>query len=206
MKPNFGIFEPVFESSHGYLALLQLSGDDAPQAVEVVRRCCLSVDDPYPDIRLLLADQIWRPHLVAAIALIVSGHDSESERLAWHCLDTGSWVTPQLGVALSLVDPNFDAQSQSRLNAGCPLDASVLASMSDVDRHSASGPAGKTERSAKTASALIRLLQMKSPVPPWLEQTCSSEVLRTLVREDIDQSGSIAEKWLHQIQAITRPE
>ena len=36
MEPDFGIFEPVFESAHGYLALLHLSADDAAKAVELV--------------------------------------------------------------------------------------------------------------------------------------------------------------------------
>jgi hypothetical protein len=203
MKPDFGIFEPVFESSHGYLALLHLDANDTSQAVEAVRQCCLSVEAPYPDIRQLLTDKNWRPHLVAAAALIISGYDSESVRLAWRCLDTGSWVTPQLGVALFLVDPDFDDHCHSRLSAGCPIDVSVLTSMSDVERHSASGPAGRVERSAKAAFTLLHLLQMKSAVPPWLEQTCTSEVLRTLLKEDIDQGGAIAEKWLRRIQAFT---
>jgi len=202
MKPDFGIFEPVFKSSDGYLAQLHLTDDDAPEAVAVVRQCCLSVATPWPDIQHLLNDKNWRPHLVAAIAIVSSGHDSESVRLAWRCLDTGSWVTPQLGVALFLSDPDFDAQSRSRLNAGCPIDSSLLASMSEIERHSAAGPAGKLERSAKAAATLIRLLQLRSPVPPWLEQICGLEVVRTLQSEDMDQSGSIAEQWLFRVQAI----
>jgi hypothetical protein len=204
MEPDFGIFEPVFESAHGYLALLHLSADDAPKAVQLVTDCCRKTANPYPDIRRLLADSNWRPHLVAAVAVIVSGHDSEATKYLWHRFDTGSWVTPQIGVALYLVDREFEAQSRPRLEAGCPVDVSDLMSMTGPERHSAAGPAGTADRSAKTAATLLQLLRMTSPVPGWVERVSDSANLRALLAQDIDASATITDRWLHRIQEITR--
>jgi len=204
MEPDFGIFEPVFKSAHGYLALLHLSADDAPEAVKLVMNCCRKIANPYPDICRLLADSNWRPHLVAAVAAIVCGHDSAATKWLWHRFDTGSWVTPQIGVALYLVDRDFEAQSRLRLEAGCPVDVSDLMLMAGVERHSAAGPAGNVERSAKAAATLLQLLRMSSPVPIWVERVSDSENLRTLLAQDIDASATITESWLHRIQKITR--
>jgi hypothetical protein len=203
MKPDFGIFDAVFESAHGYLALLNLSAADAPKAVELVRNCCRKTANPYPDICRLLADSNWRPHLVAAVAVIVSGDDSEAVRDLWHRIDTGSWVTPQIGVALYLVDHDFEAQSRIRLEARCPIDVTDLVSMTGPERHSVAGPAGRVDRSAKAAATLIHLLKLTSPVPDWLEQLSTSEDMRTLLAQDIDASQTITDKWMRRVQEIT---
>jgi hypothetical protein len=184
MEPDFGIFEPVFESEHGYLSLLHLSADDAPQAVELVADCCRKIANPFPDICRMLADSNWRPHLVAAVAVIVSGHDSEVARFLWHRFDSGSWVTPQIGVALYLVDRDFEAQSRLRLEAGCPV--------------------GTADRSAKAAATLLQLLRMNSPIPGWVERVSDSESLRALLAQDVDASATITDRWMHRILEITR--
>jgi hypothetical protein len=204
MEPEFGIFEPVFESAHGYLALLHLTDDDAPKAVDLVRECCHRIANPYPEICRLLSEPNWRPHLVAAIALIVSGHDSEATRCMWHRFDTGSWVTPQIGVALYLVDRDFEAQSRLRLEAGCAVDVCDLTSMTRPERHTARGPAGTIDRSAKAAATLRQLLRTTSPIPSWVQRVSDSENLRALLAQDIDASATITDKWLHRVKEITR--
>jgi hypothetical protein len=203
MEPDFGTFEPVFESALGYLALLHLGDDDAPKAVKLVTDCCRKVANPYSDICRLLADQNWRPHLVAAVAVIVSRHDSEYTRSLWHRLDTGSSVTPQIGAALYLVDRDFGAQSRTRLEAGCPIDVSDLLTMTGPERHSAAGSSGTVNRSAKAAATLLQLLRISSPIPSWMERVSESENLGALLAQDIDGSAAIADGWLHRIKEIT---
>lgn len=201
-KPDFGTFEPVFQSAHGYLALLNLSSGDETEAVDLVRRCCQKVSNPDPEICKLLVDSNWRPHLVAAAAAILVKPDRDVVKSLWHRMDSGSWVSPQIGVALHLIDPDFEAESRRRLEAECPLDISDLASMTPLERHVAAGPAGSVERSAKNASTLIQLLKMKTPVPAWVLGLADSERLRMLVAMDIDGSAAIAEKWFRRIIAI----
>jgi hypothetical protein len=202
MHPEFGIFEPVFESAHGYLALLNLSSD-ATEAVEFVRNCCGKVSNPSSDICRLLTEVNWRPHLVAAVAVIVSGYNAEAVRLLWHRLDCGSWVTPQIAAALFLVDPDFPSKASARLEARCPVDSTELRSMSSIERHSATGPTGIVPRSAKTAAALLQLAAMDSPIPLWVQEMRASKDMQTLLAQDIDGSDEIAEQWLNRIKEIT---
>ena len=202
MHPDFGIFEPVFESAHGYLALLGLSSTDSAEAVELVRNCCSKVSSPTSDICRLLEESNWRPHLVAAVAVIVSGFDPEAARLLWHRLDCGSWVTPQIAAALFLIDPDFPAQTRARLEVRCPVNSSELLLMTQIERHSATGPAGTIHRSAKAAAALLQLAQMATPVPTWVQDMRAANDMQVLLAQDIDGSDEIAESWLNRIREI----
>jgi hypothetical protein len=202
MEPELGIFRPVFVDAHHYLELLHLSFDDAPLSVELVRDCCRTVANPYPDICRLLEGLDWRPHLVAAVAVIVSGYHSEAVECLWRRFDTGSWVTPQIGVALYLVDPDFAAQSRIRLDAGCPVDLPDLMPITDLERHSGVGPGSEVQMSAKAAATLLHLLAMISPVPNWLEGLHASEGIRELLARDVDAADMIADKWLCRIEGI----
>ena len=195
MNTYFGIFEPVFKSPHSYLSLLGLGASDAAEAVDLVRRCCSTSSEPGSDICRLLDDKNWRPHLVGAVAVIICGTHPETISRLWKRIDYGSWVTPQLGAALFLVDPDFEAESRRRLEAGCPVDAKELLSMDGPERHSATGPAGTKERTAKMAATLVQLLRMLSP-------GLDSESLKLLLAQDVDRSGAIAEGWLGKIRTL----
>jgi hypothetical protein len=201
MHPEFGIFEPVFETAHGYLALLGLHSADARAAVELVRNCCRKVPNPSSDICQLLTDSNWRPHLVAAVAVIVSGYQADAVKLLWGRLDSGSWVTPQIATALFLVDPDFAAQARIRLEAGCPVDGNQPP-MNPLERHSAMGPAGTVQRSAKCAAALLHLAEMASPVLSWVHDVRASEQMQVLLAQDVDEANAIADSWLNRIRGI----
>ena len=202
MRPEFGIFEPVFASPHGYLALLGLGGSDADKAVALVRNCCANASNPFPDICRLLDDTNWRPHLVAAVAVIVSGFNSEAVARLWKRVDCGSWVTPQITTALFLIDPEFESQARARLEAKCPVNLTEGLAMTPAERHSATGPEGTIERSAKTGASLLQLVAMLSPMPDWVQEIRSSNDLQFLLARDIDNSDGIALHWLNRIQQI----
>jgi hypothetical protein len=203
MHPEFGIFEPLFDKRFRYLSLLHLGSVDSPAVVASVRSFCQNVTDPFPDICRLLADSNWRPHLVAAVAVIISGYNTEAARLLWRQIDRGSWVTSQLGVALFLVDPNFVSQARIRLESGCPLDTSHLLSMAPLERHSAADPSDSISGSAKAAATLLRLLKKISPEPSWIQEIDASTKLRELLARDLDAADGIADRWLHRIKEIT---
>src|SRR5262245_47832834 len=100
MPSEYGVFAPLFETVHGYTALLhaKYAGD-----VDRVGDCCRRTDDPFADICRMLEQGNWRPHLVAATAVVLCGYQAEAVRLLWRQLDRGSWVAPQLAAALSFV-------------------------------------------------------------------------------------------------------
>jgi hypothetical protein len=204
MHPEFGIFEPVFESAHGYLALLGLHAADAAVAVEEVKACCRKVPDPCADICRLLEDRNWRPHLVADVAVIVSGFQSATVKQLWCRLDSGSWVSPQMATALFLVDPDFATQAHIRLIPGCPVHPDQP-QMDPLERHSATGPAGTVERSAKCAAALLHLASILTPVPNWVQEVQASADIQILLAQDVDNARGIVDSWLGRIKAIIGP-
>jgi len=199
---DFGIFDPVFKTAHGYLALLGLHSGDSREAVDLVRRCCEGNQEATADILKLLKEPNWRPHLVAAVAVIHIGYDVKTVEALWNRLDHGSWVTPQLAVALLLVDTEFVSKAKPRLEAGCPVNYSELLQMSALELHSAAGPAGKTGRSAKAAAALLRLVEMVSQ-EDWVTKIRESVEMQELLAKDEDGSDFLAEKWLARIRALT---
>jgi hypothetical protein len=194
MPSDFGAFSPVFETAHGYLALLNLSADDSADAVRLVRQCA-ATDVGRASVLTLLADLNWRPTLVAAVAAAFLPSDTGITEALWHRIDAGSWVVPQIAVVLAAIDPDFELHARQRLEAHCPLDSSELRALTMVERHSAAGPAGGTERSAKTVSVLQTLLSATDPRPEWLDALLASTEHQQLVASDIDSAGSIAQRW-----------
>ena len=163
MPNDFGAFAPVFDSPHGYLALLNLSSDDSLEAVRLVHRCA-AIDPDRTPILALLSDLNWRPTLVAAVAAAFIPLDTRILDALWHRFDAGSWVVPQIAVILATIDPDFQIQARHRLEAHCPLDSSELRALTMLERHSAAGPASGAQRSAKAASALQAILSAAVPV------------------------------------------
>lgn len=201
MSNGCDAFAPVFESPHGYLALLHLTSNDAEAAVRLVRDCASS-----PSARLgmieLLQEVNWRPTLVAAVAALFIPANPDILKNLWKRIDSGSWVVPQIAVTLSIVDPDFMDRCKERLAENCPLDLSELRSLSALERHSAAGPAGGVERSAKAARALSWLAGQCEPRPDWLLQLLETPEYQSLVAQDMDSSDIIAEQWHRRIMAI----
>lgn len=201
MPSEFGVFAPVFKSPHGYLALLGLTSNDSIDAVRLVRHCALNDSDRTSTVGLL-ADLNWRPTLVAAVAATFLPPDNRITNALWHRFDTGSWVVPQIAVILSAIDPDFQNQARKRLEAHCPLDSTELRALTMIERHSAAGPAGGIERSAKAASTLESILSAISPQPEWLPAILASGEHQALVASDIDSAGAITQRWEERFTRI----
>jgi len=199
--PRFGIFSPLFNSASGYLALLNLGSPTTPSPLSEVLNCCRSVDNPYKEVVSLLEVSNWRPHLVAAVAISLLRYESTSVTSLWGAFDSGSWVSPQLAAVACLRDPDFLAHARVRIAMRCPLETTKLMSLSPLQRHTAYGPAGGRQRSAKAAASLMQLVSVLRPVPEWWLKEQSSPDLVALLSEDVDQSARIAEQWLLQLKA-----
>ncbi len=201
MSEDFGVFAPVFESAHGYLALLGLSSDDCTDSVRLVRRCA-NADEDHTAILGLLDDLNWRPTLVGAVAAVFMPYDARITEALWQRFDAGSWVAPQIAVVLAEIDPDFLAEARRRLEARCPLDFSELQSLGVLERHSAAGPAGGVERCAKAACSLQSMVSRFAPPPEWLTAVVASPEHQALVASDIDSAGTIAQRWCVRLTKI----
>lgn len=201
--PSFGGFSPFFnsEGGYGYSTLLHLHSPSAPGVLSKVLNCCRSVDNPHKEVADLLEESNWRPHIVAAVAISLLHYESTSMTSLWAAFDSGSWVSPQLAAAACLRDPDFLAHARVRIALRCPLETTKLASLSPPQRHSAYGPAGGRERSAKAAASLMKLVSVLRPIPEWWLKEQSSPDLITLLSQDVDESPRIAEQWLLRLKA-----
>lgn len=175
MPSDFGAFAPVFETSHGYLALLNLAGDDPEARVRRVRDCC-SAPSAAADVEMLIGEPDWRPNLVAVVAAFFLPPWSRNLDRFWKRLDSATWVSPQIAVGLSIIDPDFSAQCRVRLE--------------------------RFDRSAKAANALSWLAARIEPTPAWLPQILNSPEHLALIASDVDEGDLIAADWHGRITAI----
>lgn len=207
MLQSFGpfavAFEPVGNQTAPYLSLLNLYDDQGlARAVELIREAARERDSE-SFLVMLLRDRNWRPQLVGAVANLFLRSDSASSQM-WRAVDAGSWVTPQLLAALSLVDSHFLERSLSRLDAACPIVEDPDYAVEDpIENHVARGPSASCGRSAKTASSLLALLEAVAADDRRIVDKRTNNDVLALVAEDIDESGDIAASWRDGISRFT---
>lgn len=201
MPADFGVFAPVFKSAHGYLALLHLNSTDCANEVRLVRECA-AADVEGADLLGLLREFNWRPTLVAAVAAVFLPHDARVVERLWRQFDAGSWVSPQIAVVLSRVDPEFLPEARRRLEARCPLDVRELEALCMAERHSAAGPEGGAMRSAKAAAALQAVVSSLEAAPEWLPAVLTHPEHQALVSSDVEAGGRIALRWRQRLDLV----
>ena len=193
----FGPFSAAFEPGElnvpGYLTLLHMDGSDCRVVIQRIRKA-LHANDAREFIVKLLSDSNWRPHLVSAVAVMLSKDPGEFSSALWSAVDTGSWVAPQLIATLALTDPEFVANAKHHIELRCPVSVSV--DLSPLKRHSATGPAGIQHRSAKNLAALAALLGRIPASAAWLQSEIAHAEVTHLLEADRDSSGLIAQGWL----------
>jgi len=198
---KFGPFADVFAKGElvvpGYLELLSLNTTSAQIVIDRIERA-ISHDDPCPWVDALFDDPNWRPHLVAAIALILDDGQRLPIAGLWRAADAGSWVTPQLIVSAYLVDPGFLDQCRMRFANAGPVSPPV--GLSPIERHSATGPGSIRQRSAKLLASLATVGSRVPSLSSWLGEVGSIPEIATLMAEDVDDSGQIAESWLSAVK------
>ena len=197
---QFGPFQALFEPGRFevplYLELLNWSGRDIQTAIDLIDEA-LTRNDATNWVDKLLDDANWRPHLVAALALVLDDGGRLDTGALWRAIDAGSWVTPQLVATAYFVDRTFPERVRERMSALCPV---VLpAGLSTIARHSATGPSGITGRSAKMMSSLLTLARLIPGLPSDVRQTIESPEFKELLNWDVDRSGHIAAEWAKQL-------
>ncbi len=194
---EFGPFETAFArgdlSVPGYLLLLHL--DDKPVQVVLsrMRNAMREAGDPNKYIRRLLQDTDWRPHLVGAVAILLSDQQDLLADL-WSAFDAGSWVVPQLAATAVLADRDFVQRARTRIKARCPV--SMPAGMSPLDRHIASGPLNQYGRSCKALASLLAVTKHIPSQAGWVDLESRQADVESMLRNDVDHGAELAEQWL----------
>lgn len=194
---EFGAFAAVLRGADPRvpepLSLLSMSGPDVGAVIERIEQA-LGACDPAPGVDAMFASPDWRPHLIAATALLLDGRRRLDPAAMWRAIDAGSWVTPQLVATAYLIDPAFVERLRERIESGCGIAAPP--GLSRAQRYRATGPASVEERSAKLLTSLLRMGARVPSLVPWLRGVSKQPRLAALQTIDRDQSGNIADNWL----------
>jgi hypothetical protein len=104
--------------------------------------------------------------------------------MLWRTFDRGSWVAPQLSVALSWADPGFIMEARRRITSRCPVD--------DDD-----GFFGGDTRhvSARNLASLLRAAACVSSDTSWVAAEHRAHDVQELLNADRDAAGAIVEFW-----------
>jgi hypothetical protein len=194
---EFGPFASVFQRGEldvpGHLELLHLHDDGAQVVISRIEQA-LAIMDPTPSIRALLGSPNWRPHLVAAIAMLLQEGPPCCIDALWGAIDAGSWVTPQLVVAAMFLDTGFSTAARTRVADGCVIRPPVA--MSPADQHSATEPSGTAVHSAKLTASLLAVSAHVPALSSWRASISDDREVQELLARDIDHSDRIATDWL----------
>jgi len=203
---RFGLFDKIF-SQGLYLSLLNLDSDtdsdtDVIQCVKEIGDIIAEDKDLETSISLLFSDVNWRPHLVAAVAVLLTSPSERNMNDLWDAFDKGSWVSPQFAATASLRDYKFKNRLVDRVKNRCALMPSELSLLSPLERHSAAGPCGDYQRVCKNMASLISLAETISDLDPGVKDELESEDVQDMLKQDVDDSGDRALRWLSDIRKI----
>ena len=199
----FGPFQIAFRDNGlnvpDYMKLLNLSSRHDVNAVLHRIRSAVDVGNTEKWGEALFAATYWSPHLIGIFAALLWNDGKVLAPDIWQAIDSGSWVTPQLVVAAQLIDPNFICKCTDRVSAGCPVNVPIY--KSNLEKHSAAGPATTRERSAKTLASIIGVFESigeDTLVQKWRSEPRIVELLS----RDFDESVEIAKGWRKEVLEI----
>jgi len=195
---TFGPFACVFDRGElrvpGHLKLMNTT---APEETLVVLRRIEGILQAggYEDgLRSLLSDANWRPHLVGAVALLLMENPSPFVGGLWQAVRHGSWMSPQLVLVLSAVDPDFWTACDDR--AACWFDIQRPSGvMSAATAHSVRGPGNVSSRAGKELSALVAIAEEAPAGAAWLASVQGDPRYEATLAADIDKAGQLVRFW-----------
>jgi hypothetical protein len=205
---HFGAFASIWTGqTPRHLVLLDLLDEKGAElAIQMLSDIIAQEHSAQDDLQVLLADRNWRPQLVGATALAFGWGSASHWDEAWRQLEMGTWVSPQLVVALSRVDPKFKERAHVLLerlvSSGTPAGFSIkghIGLRSWASRHSERGPGGTRQERAKTISALLAIL---GPGDQWVAGNVGRMELQELLASDADDGGKIAATWAARLVAL----
>lgn len=165
-RPNFGVFNDFWNGHPNHLPFMNLYDIPNPPKEWNLTKSIERLDyvissnsssEIVDGIRLLLIDDDWRPHLVAALATlkIEKKLKTEIKTDLWNRLKSGSWASPQILVILSIIDPEFNDIAKEICKNGFKI---TYSEMPMHEHHSKRGPAGISVDNKKVIASTEYLL------------------------------------------------
>ncbi len=182
-------FPTMFEQGR-YLRLMNMASFEGAPTVDEARdeleRCARAEPDPCDAVRSLFRERDWRAHVIASTALAMGLARPRLRGAAWACLDDGSWASPQLVAALSLVDRHFVQEARARVE-GCRMEdakklGALRAALARVD------PAESSRRAEHWVVTLIHEMHAQDPS-------------RVQEKSELDIGTEVTERWLSRVLA-----
>jgi hypothetical protein len=165
-----------------------MSTPDVQPALTTLSDLLRSSTDGRRYIEVMLQGRNWRPHLVASVAALLSQDRTTYATALWRTFDRGSWVAPQLAVALYFTDPEFSREAKDRIAGRCPVTAAP------------DPPAIERNVRPRNFASLLRVLSYLPSEANWVVSELERSEVRALVKADCDSSGDIADWWFEAVQ------
>ncbi|GAB5526201.1 MAG: hypothetical protein Roseis2KO_40730 [Roseivirga sp.] len=192
-KLNYGVFSEFWDGHPNHLPLLNLyeppeSHKDLNLAKSIDRLDFIistNSEEAITDgIQLLLEDDNWRPHLVAALVILKISkiQQSKMKMLLWKRVKQWSWVSPQILVVLSMIDPEFDRLAKDLQGYGYKTEH---ANMDGLLENQKKGPVQITINESKAIASAQYLL--------------NGAIVDT---DNNDRGGSIAKNWKQNLMKL----
>jgi len=183
----FGIFDNFWDGHPNHLPFLDLyeSQDDPEEwnlqlSLNKLESILTknSLEDVIAGLNLLLKSDNWRPHLIACLVILKSKVFQENgfKIALWERLKSGSWVSPQILVVLSIIDEDFEDKIRNIIDNGFKV---VLKPMSPEEHHTARGGSSSLMAERKIIEAAQYLLNGPS--------------------SEYDEGGGIAASWKERL-------
>ncbi|OOV16119.1 hypothetical protein [Flavobacterium sp. LM4] len=135
-------------------------------------------------IKLILSHEDWRLHLIASMTLLTL-RQTTRENLTpyfWERINKGSWVSPQIMVALSLTDIEFKEKSKKILSEGLKINYSDLP---EIEHHVFRGGTPRNIAEKKIIASLDYLI---------------NDIVNDT--HDNDAGGSICKSWKENLEQL----
>jgi hypothetical protein len=156
-----GRYDPIF---------LLWFGEHSESSIGKLSEAMTQSPDLEGELCALLNEPNWRGHLTAAVALVISEKAATKKvvEALWEALERGSWVSPQLAVCLSYIDPNFSLQAKACIERCCSVLARRAARSDEATGRPRiqDAPAGLISRCVKAITTFLKR---------WLELSPSGE-------------------------------
>lgn len=193
---QIGSFIQLFDKEVLYLSLLKLR--NAEKAILTVQKAIQESTNLEKEIKILLEDIDWRPHLVACTALLMI-HSTNFINDLWKTFDRGSWVNPQLAVVAYFYDNNFSQNAKERLDKRCLIQFELTEPISTLEFHIATGGSGSDQISRKSMASLMALCATIPSLVSYISELSTSEDVKKMLEEDWDKAELLTQEWLREI-------